>query len=287
MELEAISGAAVVAATSTLVFLIVAKSWFAISQSVAHAPNFADRIMRESAQRLRDDVDRLGRSQSVYLGAALVFVMLFVASWFLNARVLFDGYPSWQLWLQLVFLVIAGSYAAFRLGRTVAARHQVVFQRDASIAIGHQLQQLPSGFARIYHDVPTTAGVIDHVLIGQSGIYAINVVAQRSSKRAEARILENEIQFANARKPRSIVDISARVKRLQKEFRQLTGHKLRVRSVIAVPGWDIGDQGSDEHLLVNERTITMLSGWKDSGDYLMNEDVDALQKDLTRRCVRA
>ena len=66
----------------------------------------------------------------------------------------------------------------------------------------------------------------------------------------------------------------------------MLGHKVRVRSVIAVPGWDIGEQASENHLLVNERTIPMLRGWRDQSDYLMNEDVDALQKELTARCRR-
>ena len=74
--------------------------------------------------------------------------------------------------------------------------------------------------------------------------------------------------------------------RLEKEIAQLLGHKVRVRSVIAVPGWEIGEQSSDKHLLVNERTIPMLRGWRDQSDYLMNEDVDALQKELTARCSR-
>jgi hypothetical protein len=73
---------------------------------------------------------------------------------------------------------------------------------------------------------------------------------------------------------------------LQKEFRELLGHKIRVRSVIAVPGWEIGEQSNEDHLVVNERTIAMLTGWKDTSDYLMNEDVTALQQDLMQRCAR-
>ena len=51
-----------------------------------------------------------------------------------------------------------------------------------------------------------------------------------------------------------------------------------------MPGWEITGQSSDEHLLVNERSLPMLRGWKDSADYLMNEDVDALHDMLTSRC---
>ena len=75
--------------------------------------------------------------------------------------------------------------------------------------------------------------------------------------------------------------------RLQKELSKKTGHDIRVRSVIAVPGWDINEQTSAEHLLVNERNLPMISGWKDQADYLMDEDVTTLQTYLTELCRRA
>ena len=284
MPLEAISGAAMIAVTSTVVFLLVAKTWHAAARAVATTPSFGDRLMRESAQRFRDELERLSNSQSAYLGAALVFVMLFVAAWFLDAGALFAGYPTWQLYLQLVVLLVAGVYAAFQLLRTILRRRQVRFVRDATMAIGHQLQQLPAGFARLYHDVPTAAGVVDHVLIGATGIYAVNVLALRSGKQAHARLIDNEMQFSDGKPDLSIVDVVAKTKRLEKEFRQLVGHAVRVRSVVALPGWEIGDQLNKDHLLVNERTILMLSGWKDNSDYLMNEDVELLRQDLVERC---
>jgi len=286
MELEAISAAATVALTSTIVFLLIAKTWNAISRTISSTPSFSDRIMHEAAQRFRDELERLSCSQSTYLSGALVFIMLFVAAYVLQAEHLFAGYPSWQLYLQLGFLLLVSGYAAFRLGKTTLARRQLQFLRDANIAIGHQLQQMSADGTRVFHDVGTSAGIVDHVIIGQKGIYAINVVARRSAKRAHARLRDNAIEYSNGKTEHSIVDISAKTNRLQKEFRQLLGHKVRVRSVIAVPGWDAGDQSTDEHLLVNERTIAMLSGWKDNTDHLMNEDVDVLQQDLMSRCAR-
>jgi hypothetical protein len=286
MDLEAISGAATVALTSTIVFLLIAKTWNAVSRTMGSTPNFSDRIMHEAAQRFRDELDRLTRSQSTYLSGVLVFVMLFIAAYFLQTEHLFAGYPSWQLYLQLLFLMLVSGFAIYCLSRTVLARYQVKFLRDANVAIGHQLQQVSVEGTRVFHDVGTTAGVVDHVIVGQKGLYAINVVARRSSKRAQAQLCENRIDYSNGKASQSIVDISAKTTRLQKDFRDLLGHKVRVRSVIAVPGWDIGEQSCDDHLLVNERTLAMLSGWKDNADYLMNEDVAALQAELVSRCAR-
>lgn len=287
MDLEAISGAATVALTSTIVFLLIAKTWNAVTRTINSAPSFSDRIMHEAAQRFRDEFERLSQSQAVYLSGALVFVVLFVAAYVLQAQSLFKGYPSWQLYGQLGFLTLVAAFAIHHLVKTVLAQRQIRFLRDANVAIGHQLQQLSAGGTRVFHDVATTAGVVDHVILGQKGVYAINVVARRSGKRTFARLRENFIEFADGKQDFPIVELSAKSARLQKEFRALLGHKVRVRSVIAVPGWDIGEQSNDQHLLVNERTIAMLSGWNDNSDYLMNEDVELLQQDLVTRCARS
>lgn len=287
MDIEAISGAATVALTSTVLFLLVAKFWSALSRTVGSGPSFADSIMHEAAQRFRDEFDKLSRAQSIYLGAALVFAMLFIAAYLLRAQELFIGYPDWQLYLQLGFLVLALAFAAYQLVATVLEGRQVRFQRDANIAIGHQLHQISSGITRVFHDVETSAGVIDHVVVGQNGIYAINVVAKRGGNGNTVRLQDNTLHFPNAKLMFSIVDIAARKTRLEKDFRKLLGHKIRVRSVIAVPGWDIGEQSSEQHLLVNERNVAMLRGWRDNSDHLMNEDVDTLHKDLTSKCLRS
>ena len=286
MELEAISGAATVALTSTIAFLLIAKTWNVVSRTISSTPSFSDRIMHEAAQRFRDELDRLSCSQSTYLSGALVFVMLFIAAYTLQAKMLFSGYPSWQLYLQLGFLTLVSGFAAYCLVKTALARHKIKFVRDANVAVGHLLQQMSVEGTRVFHDVETSAGVVDHVLVSQKGLYAINVVARRSGKRAHTRIQENTIEFSNRKATQSIVEIVAKTKRLQKEFRELLGHKIRVRSVVAVPGWDIGEQSNEDHLLVNEQTIAMLTGWKDSSDYLMNEDVTVLQQELMQRCAR-
>lgn len=284
MDIESISGAATVALTSTLVFVLVAKSWHLINRSVGSSPKFSGSIMREAAQRFRDEFDRLGSSQSTYLSAGVVFVVLFVAAYVLQARQLFVGYPVWQLYVLLGALGVGALLALFRLTRTILARHRVRLQRDANIAVGHQLQHLATGVGRTYHDVETSAGVIDHITIGQNGAYAVSVFAERAAKNGDVSLHNNELHFEPSGKTHSIVPTNAKIASLEREFRRLLDHRVRVRSVIAIPGWDISEQGSEEHLLVNERNLPMLSGWKDQADYLMNEDVEALHNLLTTRC---
>ena len=284
MDIESISGAATVALTSTLVFVLIAKSWQLINRSVGSAPRFSGSIMREAAQRFRDEFDRLNSSQSTYLSAGVVFVVLFVAAYALQARQLFVGYPLWQLYVLLGALITGALLALFRLSQTFLSLHRVKLRRDANIAVGHQLQRLATGVGHTYHDVETSAGIIDHIIIGQNGAYAISVFARPTVKNGAVSLINNELQFDPSGHTLSVVSTNAKIAGLEREFRRLLDHRVRVRSVIAIPGWQIGEQSGEEHLLVNEWNLPMLSGWKDQADYLMNEDVDALHKLLTSRC---
>jgi len=284
MDVESISGAATVALTSTFIFVLIAKSWQLVARAIGSNPSFSDSIMRESAQRFRDEFERLNSEQSTFLSAVVVFAVLFAAAYVLNAERLFVGYPYWQLYLLLAALSAGALLAAYRLAKTVRARRHVKLRRDANIAIGHELQRMATTLGRTYHDVETSAGIIDHIVVGQNGAFAINVVARRSVRDGNVALRGKELLFTPANKTHSIVTTSAMIASLEREFRRLLDHRVRVRSVIAIPGWDIAEQSSDDHLLVNERNLPMLGGWKDQADFLMNEDVDALHKLLTSRC---
>lgn len=286
MNIEAISSAATVALACTTVFVLAAKFWQLLTRSLFSSPNFSDCIMRESAQRFRDELDQLSHTQATYLGAGLVFALIFGVAHTLQAQQLFAGYPTWQLNIVIGTLGAAAAFGLYRLGRTTYSWRRVKFLRDANVAVGHQLQCLISGYGRVYHDIPTSAGVIDHVIVGQSGIYAVNVIARRRARKGKVRLRENHLLFIPSGAKLSIVDIKAKTTRLERDFGNLLGHAVRVRSVIAVPGWQITGQ-SEGHLVVNESTLPMLSGWKDQADYLLNEDVDVLQNRLTSHCKRS
>ena len=282
MNIEAISGSATVAIACTFVFLLLAKTWHLVARSMNAHPNFPDTIMREAAQRFRDQLEALSRQQSTYLGASLMFVFIFIVAHTFEAQQLFEGYPAWQLYVLLATLLAAAGFALYRLVHTIREWRQVRFLRDANIAVGHSLQRIAVGHGRVFHDVPTPAGVVDHVIVGPGGIYAINVVAHRAMRRESVQLADGELRFSPDGTTISIADIAAKTTRLEQDFRELLKNSVRVRSVIAVPGWHADSQPSNGSLVVNERTLPMLRGWRDEADFLLDEDVQTLQQHLTR-----
>jgi hypothetical protein len=287
MNIEAISGAATVAIACTFVFLLAAKSWHLVARSMSAHPNFPDTIMREAAQRFRDEFEALSRKQSTYLGASLMFVFIFTVAHTFEAHRLFEGYPAWQLYGLLATLLAAAAFVLYRLARTIRQWREVRYLRDANIAVGHSLQRIAVGHGRVFHDVATPTGVVDHVLVGPGGIYAVNVVAHRAMRRENVELADGELHFRPDGRTIPIADIASKTTRLEQEFRDLLKNAVRVRSVIAVPGWHADSQSSEGHLVVNERTLPMLRGWRDEADYLMDEDVRTLQQHLTQNCKRS
>jgi hypothetical protein len=286
MTLEIISGAMTIAMFSSLLFLLIAAAWQNMNRTLSGYNHFSNSIMFEAAQRFRDQFDTLTRKQSVYLASALVFLVIFLSAFLLGTDRLFSGLPPWQLITIVAVVSAAGSYGLFRFVVVILQKRKIAFIRDASIATGHGLQRLSSNQNRVFHDVPCATGIIDNVIVGPHGMYSICVVAKRPGKDNRVRLSEDQLSFAPRNEIRSVAECGKRAAQLARELRKYIGHDLRIRPVIAVPGWEVDAQASDEFLVVNERNLSMLRGWKDQKDYLMNEDVEKIQHLLTERCTR-
>ena len=285
MDLSVLSGAATIALASAIVFLLIVKGWTAFAQSTV-GTRFPESIMLESAQRFRDEINRLGHEQSTYLVSALVFTVVFCVTYLLPPLGMFENVPRWQLIVVLVLLVLAAGYVLYRLVQIVLSRRRLMFMRDASMATGHALQRITSHGNRVFHDVRCNDGVIDNVIVGLHGVYTVSVIARKPGKDNRARLKGDRLTFAPGKESISVSRSGRKSEDLARELKKVVGHRVRIRPVIAIPGWEIDAQTSDDYLLVNERNLAMLTGWKDESDYLMNEDVEAIQRMLTKRCTR-
>lgn len=284
MDLTLISGPAVIALTSTILFLLIIKSWSAFVTSTT-TTRFPESIMLEPAQRIRNKLVGYGREQSVYLVSTLVFTVVFGIVYLFPPQGLFDNVPEWQLYIVLALLGIAVASLAYKIVQIVIARRRLLFTRDAGMAIGHALQKITINQNRAFHEVPSAAGTIDNVVAGLHGIYTVSVIARKPGKDDRASLQGDRLSFGEDNVV-SVKRSALKSQQLAKDIRKVTGNDIRVRSVIAIPGWQIESQQSSDFLVVNERNLAMLTGWKDQKDYLMNEDVEAVHKLLTERCTR-
>lgn len=279
MDLDTLTTAGTLAVALTITFLGITRLWQLLTGLVSATPVFADSRMREAAERLRNEVERLARNQSSYLAAIVVYGLIFLAALSLDVSGLYQGYPEWQLRLIVLALTGAAAWILYKVAGTLFTLSRARFERDACIAVGHQLQRLAASHGAVFHDVEIGEGLVDNVLIGPGGAYAVHVIAVRG--KAGDATLDGEALTLGEREPIRLDAYTNRVHKLGALFSKTAGNPVRVRSVIAVPGWEVREQQSDRHLLVNERTLPMLTGWREQSDYLMDDDVRAIRTLLT------
>lgn len=283
MTLPAISSAATIALASTILILLAVKFWYLLAQPFANANNFPNSIMVEAAQRFRDQLERLKSEQTLYLTLSLMFVVTFGIAVALRPQDTYGELPKWQSFIVLGIVITGAAYGLYRLVKVVLERRHVAFVRDANIAIGHSLQRVTTNRNRVFHEVQCISGVIDNVVVGLHGIYAVIVVAKRPGKDNRVRLRDEELSFAPGKLSFSLADAGRKSRHLTKILQQVAGNRIRVRTVIAVPGWEIESQSSEQYLVVNERNLAMMHGWKDEKDHLLNEDVASIHDHLTER----
>lgn len=286
MNFEVISGAAAVALAGSAVFALLARFGQALTRSPAAAGNFTESILPEAAQRFREEFNVLCRKQGVFLTSGFVFTVLFLVAYLLVPANRFDALPVWQLVMTAAMLLAVAAYAAWRLMRLALARRRMAFVRDAAIVTAQGLQKLTGNMNRVFHEVPCGNSILDDVVVGLHGIYAVYVIPRRPGRHNKLRMQRDRLLFAPGKHWIPISPMTEQSDLLARQLKKALDLAVRVRTVIAVPGWEIEEQTGDNCLVVNERNLVMLRGWKDSEEYLMHEDVERLHDLLTERCIR-
>lgn len=276
MEYEAIAGAATIALLGSATFALAARSWIAFSRPHARRTLVQHGLLPESAQRYREAFELAGSKQSALLASAVVFVVLFGFAWISGAARLFAGTDPWLLALIATLLASAIAWASYRLLVAVRFRRRLARRCIVNIAVGQALHRVTGGLNRVFHDVACGSSVIDHVLIGQKGIYAINVIVGHSRKSSRVRARDGRLWFSPGRDSVALDVYATKSEQLARKCRKAIGGRVHVRTVLVVSGSKIEEQPAGDFLVVNERNLVMLRGWRDRSEYLMNEDVETL-----------
>lgn len=281
-----------IALAGSLLFMAIGRGWLAVGAKLKRRSPFAGHILPEPGHRIRQNLESLDQRYYLCLASLLVYVLLAVVS-FVLLQLLHAGppkSPDWGdwTWPALSVLAFAASlvlpYWTIKLKR---ARSRLSFRRSANVAVGHALQRIASRGYNVYHDVRIGNHVIDNVVVGAKGAYAVNVFVLGNARKANGTVRMNDssLAFGNAKTSAPVGVSVNRVSGLSKELSKVIGHPIRVRSVIAVPGWNVAATDTDKHLLVNEKTVVMLTGWTDSESYLMDDDVAQIDSFLATRAM--
>ena len=246
---------------------------------------FAELTLNIAGEQARAVLRAVERDLLLLTAAAVSAGFVLLALWVYGAARLTG------LWMWLVFALSCLLFIAWWvfLVRKVLAWRLARHAASCQAALGGVLGRLALQGHRAFHDVPLGELTLDHLVVGKLGAFAINLVARRPGKSGNVvRINGRSIEFQDGYALLDTIALAERGARAVADVAmKTTSHRVHVLPVVAVPGWEIAPpQGqAGDAFLVNEKSAVLLLRNSKPADYLMDQDVAALQELLARLCV--
>jgi hypothetical protein len=137
-------------------------------------------------------------------------------------------------------------------------------------ATGEELNRLMLEGYHVYHDFPADGFNIDHILVGRSGVFAVETKARSkgSSGRAKSEAVViydgNVLRFPSAATSEPIVQAKAQAAWLAKWLNGAVGDPVKVTPIVTIPGWYINRKTTDGIQVLNPKEVKIhLDGEKE------------------------
>lgn len=128
-------------------------------------------------------------------------------------------------------------------------------------AVGECLNSLLADGYQVFHDIPFENFNIDHVVVGPTGVFAIETKTRRKPKE-NGRKIAHKIPYDGAalhwpryRDTESIRQAQANQDTLAKKLSDSTGERVPVQPIVTAPGWWIDDNNQHRVWALNPKRI--------------------------------
>ena len=139
--------------------------------------------------------------------------------------------------------IVSGIFIAFSISKIASFRKDIrklKLGREGEKAVGEYLDRFSEKGYRIFHDIVGGNFNIDHVLIGNTGIYTIETKTISKSLKGSNNITYDGEKVMIGKfdlDPNPVVQAKAQANWLRELITDLTGREIRVQPVILYPGW--------------------------------------------------
>ncbi len=266
-----------VAAAAAVLFLLGSKAWVLADTWLRAQTPFASMIKREAVGHYYKTLKNMEASMNTHAAAIAVAALVFLSIFFFASEPWYSPLDNMSWWAVFVFLSVLLVVEIVSLVRLQHSRFLLAKQFDARVTAAQGLQVVATKGNHIFHSIPIGDELIDHVVVGSDGIYAVHVLVRNPKKHGTVNLRDNKLLFGQNAPAYSLDNWNKTLKAFTTILNGVLGHPVRVMSVIAVPGWLTGDYGSDRHLIANQDNLITLTGWKHADAYLMNDDVEKVK----------
>jgi hypothetical protein len=196
---------------------------------------------------------------------------------------------AWSQIIMIALVLLFMIYLGYSLFKSLNQRRQYQLGFDGERYVGQELNQLMLQGYRVFHDFPAEGFNIDHVLVGPSGVYAVETKARRkprtsnASEDATVYYDGQTLSFPQWKETQPIDQAIRQAKWLAKWLTQATGEDIKVKALLALPGWYV-KKTSREGIWVGNPKMLKHQLPRESKKVLSEKKIQAICHQLNQRC---
>jgi len=192
--------------------------------------------LRNPGQSLDEEIHRIIDEDAFsYAMVAMFLLAITVMEWF---RWWLNLPPQPLLYTVITVVVIL--YAVRKLFVLRRKLRQLRLARDGERAVGQFLETLRMRGYRVLHDLIGDGFNVDHVLVGEAGLFTVETKTYHKPAKGKPEILydgEHVTVAGHVPDRDPIVQAKAQAQWLQNILQESTGRRFKVQSIVLYPGW--------------------------------------------------
>ncbi len=197
-----------------------------------------DKPLRNPGQSIDEEMNRIiDDATVVYIVAPILAIFLTLLEWW---RWYTDMPYAPVVLTVMSFIVIIFSF--FKLLKIRKKLANLKLGRDGEKAVGQYLELERENGYKVFHDLIGDGFNVDHVLIGERGIFSIETKTYSKPSKGKTEIVFSEEGLSIDGYPASnkiIIQAKAQENWLKTTITSLTGKDVTVQPIVVFPGWYI------------------------------------------------
>ena len=235
--------------------------------------------LRLAGQSVDAEIHRI-QSEEIggYIAGAVLVSAIAAFEWYKYIR----DIPPKPILISLGAIIVV-IYSLVKVLKYRKAIQTLKLGRDGERAVGEFLERLRENGYRIFHDIVGGNFNIDHLLIGETGIYTIETKTISKPIRGSAEIQYdgNKIILGKHELDRNpVIQAKAQAGWIKELIMDLTGRQIKVQPVVLFPGWYCKQPSGAEVWVFNPKALPKFL--EKSNPVLTQGDVHSVSTHLSR-----
>lgn len=246
-------------------------------------------LLRSPGHTLREQLDEMDRNANWDV-AMLMIVPLMALTLYLGQSQVLKAASSAPV--AVIYGMAAVGFIAYmvrKLWKAFARIDNLKTGLDAELAVGQELDQLMRQGAAVFHDFPGEKFNIDHVVIAQQGVFAIETKGysklNKHGGRAGATVVFDgqTVKFPNWTSKEPLEQADRQARWLAQWISSAVGTAIQVLPVLALPGWFVERTGRGDVRVYNGRELANLLRARGTRA-LSDDEVQRVIHQVEQRC---